>query len=175
MIPFDVVVAADLDSGIGKNGQLPWRIAEDMAHFKRVTTTTRDPDKQNAVLMGRKTWESIPARFRPLPQRVNVLLSRQPHYARPDGVLLFAGLDQALAQVEACTDVEGIFVVGGAEIYRAAVAHDACRRIYLTRVHTRCACDVFFPELRARFARVSHETHCTTKSLRFDFEVLDRV
>ena len=74
---FHVVVAASLpEFGIGFEGKLPWRIAEDMKHFKQITSQTVDKNKQNAVIMGRKTWESIPSKFRPLPDRLNVVLTR---------------------------------------------------------------------------------------------------
>jgi dihydrofolate reductase len=79
-VPFDLVVAATLKGGIGQSGKLPWRLKGDMAFFKQLTTTTTTAQKgkRNVVVMGRKTWESIPSNFRPLPNRVNVVLSRRP-------------------------------------------------------------------------------------------------
>ena len=73
---FQLVVAATRNMGVGRGGTLPWRLPGDMAYFKDLTQRTADPCKQNAVIMGRKTWESIPARFRPLTGRINVVLSR---------------------------------------------------------------------------------------------------
>jgi dihydrofolate reductase len=75
-LTFQIVVAATRKLGIGKGGAMPWKLPGDMAYFKDLTTRTRDISKQNAVVMGRKTWESIPPKFRPLPGRVNVVLSR---------------------------------------------------------------------------------------------------
>ena len=81
--PFSVVVAVCKQSrGIGKDNQLPWRLRADMQYFKQLTRSTRDPTKRNAVIMGRKTWQSIPPKFRPLDDRVNVVLSRNPDAAR---------------------------------------------------------------------------------------------
>jgi dihydrofolate reductase len=78
--PFSVIVAATTSGGIGKDGNLPWRLSKDMQYFKAVTT--RSPEgKRNAVIMGRKTWESIPAKFRPLPDRINVVITRNANFA----------------------------------------------------------------------------------------------
>merc|ERR1719421_691737 len=76
-----VIVATTQKGGIGKDGTLPWKLPEDMAHFKKVTTAAPE-GKMNAVVMGRKTWESIPEKFKPLPGRINVVLSRKA--AEPD-------------------------------------------------------------------------------------------
>lgn len=75
-LTFQIVVAATRKLGIGKGGTMPWKLPGDMAYFKELTSRTADPAKQNAVVMGRKTWESIPPKFRPLPGRVNVVLTR---------------------------------------------------------------------------------------------------
>jgi dihydrofolate reductase/thymidylate synthase len=73
-----VVVAASKDWGIGKDGGIPWRLPGDMAYFREVTMATTDPEKHNAVVMGRRTWDSIPAKFRPLKGRTNIVLTRTP-------------------------------------------------------------------------------------------------
>lgn len=145
---FDVVVAADRAWGIGKAGALPWpRLRGDLQHFKRVTTTTRDPARQNAVVMGRKTWESKEVAGQPLPNRRNVVVSRRSDLALPDGVVLAPSFDAALA---AAGDVEATFVLGGAELFRLAFEHAALRWIYLTRVDARYDCDTHIPDLEAR-------------------------
>lgn len=77
LTPINIIVAMDSRGGIGKNGKLPWKLPKDMAYFHKLTTTTVDPKKINAVLMGRKNWESIPSKFRPLKGRINVVLSRK--------------------------------------------------------------------------------------------------
>ena len=73
---YQLVVAATRKLGIGKSGTMPWKLPGDMAYFKELTSKTAESGKQNAVIMGRKTWESIPPKFRPLPNRVNVVLTR---------------------------------------------------------------------------------------------------
>ena len=78
---FNLIVAACGKSlGIGLNGELPWRLKSEMKYFAETTTKTKDIDKMNAVIMGRKTWESIPLKFRPLKNRFNVILSQQADY-----------------------------------------------------------------------------------------------
>jgi dihydrofolate reductase len=152
-IDFDVVVAADLGDGIGAAGKVPWRLPSDLAFLKRITTETTRPGARNAVLMGRITWDTIPDRFRPLPRRLNVVLTRQPEFALPAGVLRAGSLDDGLRVARAADGVETLFVLGGGEIYRQAMALDGCRHIYLTRVLARTECDAFFPPIPPRFGR----------------------
>jgi dihydrofolate reductase len=77
---FAIVVAATQSRGIGYKGSLPWKLPGETAHFKKLTTQTVDPTKQNCVIMGRKTWFSIPERFRPLPNRRNIVITSNPHF-----------------------------------------------------------------------------------------------
>jgi dihydrofolate reductase len=143
---FDVVVAADLDWGIGKDAGLPWpKLRGDMAHFRRVTTTTVKEGARNAVVMGRKTWESKEVGGKPLPKRLNVVVSRS-EYAVPEGVVAVRSLDEAVH----VKDVESIFVVGGAGLLQEALVHPELRYVYLTRIEGRYACDVVMPDLDAR-------------------------
>ena len=128
--PLSLIVACSSDGGIGKGGQLPWRIPGDMAYFKRVTAETTAPEKQNAVIMGRKTWESIPAKFRPLAGRVNVVLSRTPaSLDLPSDVLGAASLPDALAAVDNRADIDQCFIIGGAEIYKQAWNMDRLTKV----------------------------------------------
>jgi dihydrofolate reductase len=152
-IEFDMVVAADLGDGIGAAGQVPWHLPSDLAHLKRVTSETDVPGTRNAVVMGRVTWDTIPERFRPLPQRLNVVITRQVNLVFPEGALRSSGLARALELARAQVDVERIFVLGGAEVYRQAISLPGCRRIYLTRVLRRFPCDAFFPSIPSRFRR----------------------
>jgi len=145
---FDVVVAADLDWGIGKASGLPWpKLKGDLAHFKRVTAEA-PAGQRNAIVMGRRTWESTEVAGRPLPRRLNIVISRNLLIA-PEGVLAARSLDEALAAAAAAPDVATTFVVGGAQIYREALAHAALRSVYLTRVEGRFGCDTVIPNLDA--------------------------
>lgn len=152
MTPFEIVVAVDAAWGIGADAGLPWpKLPRDLAHFKRVTTATRDPGRRNAVVMGRKTWESIPPRWRPLDGRLNVVITRTAGYAVPDGVVVAPALEPALDQAAAHSDVESVFVVGGGEIYRQALELPGCRRVHLTRIAATFPADTYFPDITARF------------------------
>jgi dihydrofolate reductase len=142
---FDIVVAADLDWGIGKENGLPWpKLRADLRHFKK-TTSTASPGKRNAIVMGRKTWESKEVGQSPLPNRLNVVVSRSA-YEVPAGVVAARTLDEALA----VPDVESIFVVGGAGVIVEAIERPDLRHVYLTRVETRYECDVIMPNLDER-------------------------
>jgi dihydrofolate reductase len=153
-VSFDVVVAADLDWGIGKDQTLPWpKLRGDLRHFKRITSTTATPERKNAIVMGRKTWQSKEVGERALPDRVNVVVSRS-DLAVPPGVIAARSLDEALA----VRDVETVFVVGGAILLIEAIERRDLRYVYLTRVEERYDCDVRMPDLDARgFVKVAWE------------------
>ena len=128
--PLSLIVACTSQGGIGKGGELPWRIPGDMAYFKRVTAESTAPDRLNAVIMGRKTWESIPVKFRPLPGRLNVVLSRNPAALNlPADVLGAESLPDALAAVDNRADIEQCFIIGGAEIYKQALVLDRLGKV----------------------------------------------
>ena len=152
MTTFDIVVAADEENGIGKGDDLPWRLPGDTKFLKRITTETSEPNLRNAVIMGRKTFETIPPKYRPLKKRLNVVVTRNEAYEVPDGVLRVGGIDEALSRITEDASVERVFVLGGGEIYRLAVSMPACSRIYLTRVEGTHGCDAFFPEVPSAFA-----------------------
>jgi dihydrofolate reductase len=137
-------VAVDEELGLARQGALPWHLPSDLAHFKRVTSEAA-PGQRNAVFMGRATWESIPDRFRPLPGRVNLVLTGQAGYPLPEAVLRAGDIGEALDVLSARPEVGRIFCVGGAAVYAAAVLMPECRRLYLTRVAGRFGCDRFFP------------------------------
>ena len=150
---FDVVVAADREWGIGKASGLPWpKLRGDLAHFKRVTCATSEV-KCTAIVMGRKTWESAEVAGKPLPKRLNVVVTRRSGLEVPAGVVVAASLDAGLTAT-AQADIEGVFVVGGAEIYREAFTRADLRWIYLTRVDGAFQCDTHIPELDRDFERV---------------------
>jgi dihydrofolate reductase len=157
---FDVVVACDRAGGIAKDGKIPWHLPEELQWFKKVTSHTQDPDKQNAVIMGRKTWESLPERARPLKGRVNVVLSRDENYA-PEGdawgALSFEDALQAIDHGDfGC--VETVFVIGGGEVYKEAFDHPSCRLIIMSGIPETFDCDTFI-RVPDRFETVETRPH----------------
>ena len=167
---FDIIVATDLNRGIGKNNQLPWRISTDLKYFRDLTTSTPVSDVKNAVIMGRKTWESIPAGFRPLKNRVNVILSRNPAYSLPQGVFKADSLDAAFTLL-ARGPIDRVFVIGGAEIYAQAMQHERCGLLYLTEVRSRFDCDTYLPDYKGIFQLVSCSEVMMDSNLEFCFKV----
>ncbi|MEM9352547.1 MAG: dihydrofolate reductase [Planctomycetota bacterium] len=131
-----VIVAAAENGVIGREGGLPWRLSADLKRFKRITMG-------HPMVMGRKTWESI---GRALPGRTSIVVSRQPHYdPGVEGVLTATDLDGALKLAVAAPGGEEVFVIGGAQLYAAALPR--ADKLYLTRVHAEVAGDVFLPEV----------------------------
>lgn len=133
-----LIVAIDERGGIGRDNALPWRLPEDLAHFKR--TTTGHP-----IIMGRKTFDSI---GRPLPNRRNIVITRNPDW-RHEGVEAAVSLDAALALAGAGE----LFVIGGASIYAEALPR--ADRLIVTEIGKRFECDTFFPPIDLA---VWHET-----------------
>lgn len=121
-----IVAALQPELGIGANGKLPWRLKQEIKYFKDVTSKATDGGI-NAVIMGRKTWESIPAKFRPLPNRLNVVLSRSYENKGENGVLYYNSLDKVMESFEKSgyrhdgLDISKIFIIGGAQVYNSMI------------------------------------------------------
>ncbi|KAG5557036.1 hypothetical protein RHGRI_007325 [Rhododendron griersonianum] len=147
---YQIVVAATRNMGIGKDGKLPWKLPSDMKFFKEVTLTTSDPAKKNAVIMGRKTWESIPLEYRPLPGRLNVVLTRSGTFdiATAENVVICGSIASSLELLAAspyCLSIEKVFVIGGGQILREALNAPGCDAIHMTKIESSIECDTFIP------------------------------
>ena len=147
-IRFDCVAAADAAGGIGKDNDLPWpKLSEDLRFLRRITSEA-PPGKHNAVIMGRLTWESVPSERQPLPDRLNVVVSRSP-LALPAGMLAATSLAAGAGA--------GPRSPGGRRPVRdrrradlpPGVRPPGCRHIYITRLAARFECDAFLPPLPA--------------------------
>lgn len=156
-----LLVAMAENRVIGRDGDLPWHLPTDLKRFKRLTTG-------HAIVMGRRTWESI---GRPLPKRRSIVVSRRPGYEAA-GAEVASGLEEALALA---ADDDEVFVIGGAELFAAAL--DRADRLYLTRVHAEVEGDVRMPpfddgswELVAEESHGGDERHAYS----FTFETYER-
>ena len=154
MKPFSVIVAFDDMHGIGKKNALPWHLSADLKHFKRVTCAVLDPHKRNAVIMGRNTWESLPEKARPLPGRLNIVLSGKKDLILPSGVLQCTSLAQALKCGENNLEIERVFVIGGAYVYTQAILEPGCSQILATHIQGDFNCDVYFPAIPSSLKKV---------------------
>lgn len=134
-----LIVAMDRNRGIGKDNDLMWNLPEDMQFFKRMT-------RDQIVVMGRKNYQSIPERFRPLPHRLNCVLTQSPDFVAPD-CLVFHELSTCVAHFQG--DQRQIFIIGGGEIYRLAMETLAIDDMYITEVDGEFDADTFFPEFDA--------------------------
>jgi dihydrofolate reductase len=144
-------------------GTLPWHLPEDMKHFREITAG-------KPVLMGRKTWESLPGRFRPLPGRLNVVVTRQAGYAAPGAVVVHS-VEAALA---ACGTAPEACVIGGAELYRQAI--DRADALELTEIDLAVAdADAFFPATDpACWVETARTAHLAASGLAYAFVRMDR-
>ena len=153
-----VLVVAIADNGvIGKDGAIPWRISDDLKRFKALTVG-------HTVVMGRKTWDSLPKK--PLPGRVNVVVTRQKDW-RGEGAVTAGSLGQATAGTS-----RTVMVIGGAEIYERALP--LASRIELTEVHRAFAGDAKFHLDRSGWKETFREDHVTQDGLRYSYVTLTR-
>ena len=149
-----IIVAASANNVIGAQGDLPWRLSDDLKRFKTVTMG-------KPIVMGRKTWESI---GRALPGRRNIVITRQQDFAA-EGCDVVQSTDEAIV---AAGDVDEIMVIGGSEVY--ALFLPVAQRLYLTRVHADVNGDAFFPVVdEDEWQLVSDEAHVADSKNEFDF------
>ncbi|MFA6132240.1 MAG: dihydrofolate reductase [Patescibacteria group bacterium] len=143
-----LIAAVAKNNVIGKNNELPWHLPEDLKHFKTLTTG-------NTVLMGRKTFESIVTRLgKPLPDRKNIVITRQENYPAPEGILIYRDIETALKNHSG----EQVFVIGGAEMYRQTI--ERADRLEITHVDQEVEGDATFPSIDLNiWKKASEESH----------------
>ncbi len=157
-----LIAAVAKNRVIGKDNGLLWHLPEDMRHFRETT-------RGKPVIMGRKTWESLPDAFRPLPGRQNIVISRNPAYAAA-GASLAHSLGAAL---ELAGDAAEVCLIGGAELYRQAIA--SADLLYLTEIDRDYDGDVIFPEVSGEeWEEVSRRAGSESSAPAYDFVVYRR-
>ena len=157
-----MIVAADEQNGIGKNNELLCHLPADLKHFKTLTTG-------HAILMGRKTYESI---GKPLPNRTNIVISRNTNSI--EGCFVFNSIAAGIAYAKTLLETE-LFIVGGDSIYKQSLP--LTQTIYLTRTHHTFEADAFFPMLAANWQLVNEMKHLADEKNKFDysFQVFEKV
>jgi dihydrofolate reductase len=159
-----LIAALARNGVIGKDNALPWHLPEDLKHFKELTTG-------HAVIMGRKTWESLPPRFRPLPGRLNIVLTRSAEYTAP-GATVVHSLEEA-EKIGCGGTARQLFVIGGAELYAHALP--LARRLELTEIDAEIEGDAYFPAFdRTQWHEVKRVSGRTEAGLGYAFVTYER-
>jgi len=157
----NLIFARAANGVIGINGTLPWHLPEDMAHFKRMTMGC-------PVIMGRKSWDSLPPKFRPLPGRTNIVVTHQPGWNEA-GARRAGSLAEAIAL---CDDATEVWVIGGAQIYTEAAP--LAQRALVTEIDRDFDGDVHAPTLDSAWHETGRASHVSSNGLPFSFVTLER-
>lgn len=157
----NLIYARAANGVIGKDNALPWHLPEDLAHFKR--TTMGCP-----VIMGRKTWDSLPPRFRPLPGRTNIVVTRDPAW-QAEGAVTATSLVQAR---DACAGQPDAWVIGGAQIYSLALP--LASKVVVTEIDKAFEGDAYAPELGQEWSATHRDAHTTADGMPFAFVTYER-
>jgi len=152
LFKFNMVGAATRKGGMGFKGDLPWqrKLKKELDYFKNLTTKVQDVSKQNAVIMARKTWDSIPKRLRPLKDRINIVVTRNKDLTEEilkESAIPAASFEEALQIASNPLKVEQVFIIGGSSLFQEALKSPHLDRIYLTQVLKHFDCDVFIPQI----------------------------
>jgi len=160
-----IIVATAKNGVIGKNGEIPWYLPDDLKHFAKIT-------RGHAVIMGRKTYESIVKRLgHPLPDRKNVVITSQLNYDAP-GCVVVKSTDEAIKMFS--SDVDEVFIIGGGEIYKQSFP--STDKLYITKVEIDCEGDVTFPQYdEENWKLVSSEYHGKDEKHLYEFTFLEFV
>lgn len=159
-----IIAAVGGNRVIGKNNELLWRIPDDLKHFKELTSG-------HPVIMGRKTWESLPEKFRPLSGRTNIVVTRNADY-KAEGVIVTDSLKFALSAAERANGANEIFIIGGGEIYKEALT--LADRLYLTLIEDETIGDTFFPPYENIFIKKVSEEKKDFNGLKYSWLTLEK-
>lgn len=162
-----IIVAISENNVIGKDNTLIWYLPADMKFFKEKTSG-------HCVITGRKNYESIPEKFRPLPNRINIIITRQEEYYAP-GAIVVRSIEEAIEKAKQTGDQE-IFIIGGAEIFMQSM--HLADKLYLTKIHHSFEGDVFFPMLNpGEWKQVEHQKGLLDEKNKYehDFFVYEKI
>jgi dihydrofolate reductase len=154
-----IIVAVSEDLGIGKDNELLWHISEDLKRFRRLTTG-------NAVIMGKKTWESLPRK--PLPGRKNIVLTDNPQEVIENAITAYSLQDA----INKCSSDEEIFIIGGGSIYRQYMP--LAERLFITHVHRKADADIYFPEIDPEIWQVTEKEEFVDNDIPYTYSIYER-
>ncbi|KAH8417275.1 hypothetical protein KR222_007874 [Zaprionus bogoriensis] len=184
MLRYSLIVAVCENFGIGFQGNLPWHLKSELKYFSRTTKRISDPRKRNVVIMGRNTYYGVPASKRPLPERLNIVLSTTLSASDlPQDVLLCRDLESAMRTIEGDQwreQIENVWIVGGSRVYEEAMASPRCHRLYITKVQGQFKCDTFFPSIPQSFHEVPLDDDDTPRDvqeengIKYEYKILEK-
>jgi dihydrofolate reductase len=149
--PVAIIVAYDVNRGIGFGRQLPWHLPEELRWVSETTRRIAQSGKRNALVMGRSTWESIPFHLRPLKDRLNVVISTTLPLVCTEWSVVCRSFEDAMALVSSDASVETVFIFGGASIYAKALSENVVSSVIATEIRTAFPADTYFPPLPVQF------------------------
>ena len=166
MSKISIIAAASEDMVIGKNNDLPWHLPTDLKKFKKIT-------EDSFVIMGRKCWESIPEKFRPLPKRDNIIISRDPDYEAV-GATVINDLETIIRVFKNDGEVGEVFIIGGAQIYKEAFKH--ADKLYLTQIFSEVEGDTYLEGLDFNeWVLTETSEHIIENDIEFRFTTFDKL
>jgi len=136
----NIIVASDLNGGIGYNNIIPWFNKNELNYFRKITSTVNDINKINVVIMGRKTWESLPSQI--LKNRINVVISKTLN--KKDNIFVYENIEEAINYYKSLNNIENIFIIGGESIYNECINKFKIDKVYLSLIIGKYKCNKFF-------------------------------
>ena len=152
--PIYIIAAIDSAGGIGLDGTIPWRLPSELQYFRKITSQNLRGTR-SALIMGRKTWESLPPKNRPLKGRFNIVISSTIELERHPDLAQARSLDEAILLAKLMPDIDTVFIIGGESVYKEALEKSDWAAIFLSLVPGDYGCDTFFPKVSARVYRVA--------------------
>ena len=157
-----LIVAVSQNGVIGKDNKLAWHLPDDMKYFSNMT-------KYHTVIMGRKNWESIPNKFRPLPDRKNIVITRNKNFKDNEAIVVNS-IEEAI-EISRSSEDEEIFIIGGGEIYKLGLSY--VDKLYITEIYAEVEGNTFFPEWhKEKWKEISRVSHPKDKNHKFNFDYI---
>ncbi|MAR49609.1 MAG: hypothetical protein CML42_00610 [Rhodobacteraceae bacterium] len=148
----NIIVAMCKNRGMGFKNTIPWHLSSDLQRFKYLTTSF---ENKNNVIMGRKTWDSLPNKYKPLPKRKNIIISSKKDIIKQKNVIVYNDINLIKNHYKETN--KNTWIIGGTQIYNYALENDLVKSILVTVIDNEFECDVFFPKIPSKF-QLKHET-----------------